>query len=539
MAQQTVGIGTVAGDGTGDPLRTAFDKLNDNDTELYAAAAAAQAAADANTAALAALSESIDDRVAALLVAGTNITLTYNDGANTLTIDAAGGGGAPTTADYVVKTADAGLSAERVATDTAEIAWDWGTAGQAKLNLVTASVALSKLANIATARLLGRSTAGSGVIEELTVGSGLSLAGGVLSASGGSLPNIAFFGGGGDGAFTSDGTAAAPAWATKSSGVYTMTRDAYLTNCTLTNTAQINTRGWRLFINGTLNLDNAMAGAIYADGGDGVAGLGAGGAGSAGGTGTSVTAAVGGSAGAGGAGSTTNGSNGTAASGAYANGGTGGGSAAGATGSGGTPGSARPAPSITGDIPFSRPTDYLCRIGGTLVLGGLGGSGGSGGSGNSTNSGGGGGGGGAGGPVVYLAAATIQRDTTTAAGAIRANGGAGGAGGTPSGGTSMGGGGGAGGGGGGWVYLIYNALTGNSKTALIHANGGAGGNGGSSTTVDGASGGTGGDGGRVTLINLGGDSVSVSVGAAGSAGGAPSGTTGGTGGAGGTLSVDL
>lgn len=36
--------------------------------------------------------ESVDDRVNALLVAGTNITLTYNDGANTLTVDAAGGG---------------------------------------------------------------------------------------------------------------------------------------------------------------------------------------------------------------------------------------------------------------------------------------------------------------------------------------------------------------------------------------------------------------------------------------------------------------
>lgn len=37
--------------------------------------------------------ESVDDRVAALLVAGTNITLTYNDGAGTITISAAGGGG--------------------------------------------------------------------------------------------------------------------------------------------------------------------------------------------------------------------------------------------------------------------------------------------------------------------------------------------------------------------------------------------------------------------------------------------------------------
>lgn len=37
-------------------------------------------------------SEVVDDRVAALLVAGTNVTLTYNDAANTLTIAASGGG---------------------------------------------------------------------------------------------------------------------------------------------------------------------------------------------------------------------------------------------------------------------------------------------------------------------------------------------------------------------------------------------------------------------------------------------------------------
>jgi hypothetical protein len=35
MAQQTINIGTSANDGTGDPLRTAFDKANDNFTELY------------------------------------------------------------------------------------------------------------------------------------------------------------------------------------------------------------------------------------------------------------------------------------------------------------------------------------------------------------------------------------------------------------------------------------------------------------------------------------------------------------------------
>jgi hypothetical protein len=35
MAKQTINIGTVANDGTGDPLRSAFSKTNDNFSELY------------------------------------------------------------------------------------------------------------------------------------------------------------------------------------------------------------------------------------------------------------------------------------------------------------------------------------------------------------------------------------------------------------------------------------------------------------------------------------------------------------------------
>lgn len=35
MAKQVINIGSTANDGTGDPLRTAFDKINDNFTELY------------------------------------------------------------------------------------------------------------------------------------------------------------------------------------------------------------------------------------------------------------------------------------------------------------------------------------------------------------------------------------------------------------------------------------------------------------------------------------------------------------------------
>ena len=37
MAKQTINLGTSANKGNGDPLRTAFDKVNDNFDELYAA----------------------------------------------------------------------------------------------------------------------------------------------------------------------------------------------------------------------------------------------------------------------------------------------------------------------------------------------------------------------------------------------------------------------------------------------------------------------------------------------------------------------
>lgn len=36
MAKQTINLGTSANKGDGDPLRTAFDKVNDNFDELYA-----------------------------------------------------------------------------------------------------------------------------------------------------------------------------------------------------------------------------------------------------------------------------------------------------------------------------------------------------------------------------------------------------------------------------------------------------------------------------------------------------------------------
>ena len=45
MAKQVIGIGSAANDGSGDPLRTAFTKSNENFTELYDDVAALQGSA--------------------------------------------------------------------------------------------------------------------------------------------------------------------------------------------------------------------------------------------------------------------------------------------------------------------------------------------------------------------------------------------------------------------------------------------------------------------------------------------------------------
>lgn len=55
-------------------------------------------------------SEAVDDRVGALLVAGANVTLTYNDGANTLTIASTGGGGSGTVTSVDVSGGTTGLT---------------------------------------------------------------------------------------------------------------------------------------------------------------------------------------------------------------------------------------------------------------------------------------------------------------------------------------------------------------------------------------------------------------------------------------------
>lgn len=97
MAQQMIGIGAVANDNTGDTLRDAGDKINDNFTELYAAVVAAAvvyasaAEVRAGTEAAKALSpDNLFDAAAyvALNDSGGNIAVDLSTGLNfTMTMD--------------------------------------------------------------------------------------------------------------------------------------------------------------------------------------------------------------------------------------------------------------------------------------------------------------------------------------------------------------------------------------------------------------------------------------------------------------------
>lgn len=89
---------------------------------------------------------------------------------------------APYDADYLVKTANSGLSAERVVTDTTPITWDWGTAGQAKATIAGATTLYGALdaltvtgANVASATTtdIGAATGESITITGTTTITGL------------------------------------------------------------------------------------------------------------------------------------------------------------------------------------------------------------------------------------------------------------------------------------------------------------------------------------------------------------------------------
>lgn len=94
----------------------------------------------------------------------------------------AGGGGT----GVASVTAGAGIDVDATDPENPEVALD--SASIASLALADSATQPGDAAttlNMATARILGRTTGGSGVVEEITIGAGLSLAAGSLTATGG------------------------------------------------------------------------------------------------------------------------------------------------------------------------------------------------------------------------------------------------------------------------------------------------------------------------------------------------------------------
>jgi len=306
------------------------------------------------------------------------------------------------------------------------------------------------------------------------------------------IPALNRFGNGSDGA------------ATISSGTTTLTRDMYYTDLTVNGTGILATAGYRVYVSGTLTVDNTSGAQIRNNGGNG-GNASANTAGTAGAIapGVSVPAGLIGFVGA--TGRTTIGTGATGTNGgssAFSIGVVGVAGGAGGDGNGQAAGSATTAGAQTvvarishvGDLAFARILNGTI----TAFTGSSGsGSGSAGGQGAAGTSGGGGGSGATGG-VLLIFAKTVVLTGTACLSAIGGNGGNGG----NASGSANGGGGGGGGGAGGLVILVYSSLTGSSSN--VSAAGGTAGTGGTGGGGGGNAGsnGTAGTTGIALLLNI-------------------------------------
>ena len=129
MSRQAIGIGAAADDGTGDPLRTAFQKTNENISELYS------------------------------LLGGDTLTVA---GARS----ALGLGSLATQSGTFSGTSSGTNTGDQTITLTGDVTGS-GT-GTFAATIANSAVTYAKLQNVsATDKLLGRSTAGAGAVEEI------------------------------------------------------------------------------------------------------------------------------------------------------------------------------------------------------------------------------------------------------------------------------------------------------------------------------------------------------------------------------------
>lgn len=131
------------------------------------------------TANITGFAEAVDDRVAALLVPGSNVTLSYDDTANTLTVNAASG----------ITTADAQLAVGSILVDSSKIDFTYSSVTPSiTASIVPASIVnadISSSANIAQSKISGLTTSLAGKED---VGVAASLVSGITTASIGAQP---------------------------------------------------------------------------------------------------------------------------------------------------------------------------------------------------------------------------------------------------------------------------------------------------------------------------------------------------------------
>jgi len=429
-----------------------------------------------------------------------------------------GGSGAPTTADYLVGTAQAGLSAEIVVGTTpgGELGGTWASptvdavhSGSAHVTDHGALTGLGdddhtqyatntefddhsarhetggadaiKLDDLATPddnTDLNATTGHHGLLQKLPGGTTNFLrADGSFADPGvpaGSSFNEAVYGDGSDGDVTISGNTS-------------LSRDMYYNNLTVNTGVVLTSNGCRIFVKGTLTLTGtakiAYSNVAAGNGGNGTGAAG-GAAGNAGAqlVGSASSTLPNGTVGLVGkiGGFNTNGISGANGSVSqmnvqHSNGSVGG---QGGTRSGGNGGSGGTADYTLADKPIAYPQCIWIRtisaaINLNVILGTAPSSGSGGGEG-ANGGGGSGGSGGSGGPVVVVAR------IITGSGTIEAKGGAGGNGGNGFGTGNTGGGAGGNGGAGGWITLIYSDNTGWSGSCIV--TGGTGGTGGAGGT---------------------------------------------------------
>lgn len=131
------------------------------------------------------------------LVPGANVTITSDD--NTVTISAAGGsGGGSVTVDTNQNTAASGAGVFKITSSNVSY-FRRLRAGDSTLTvtentddiaIVVNNIPYTKVASFPSGTLAGRTSSGTGAIEAISIGSGLSLSGGVLSATGGTGPTL-------------------------------------------------------------------------------------------------------------------------------------------------------------------------------------------------------------------------------------------------------------------------------------------------------------------------------------------------------------